>query len=193
MGYKIKLLTICRNDGESIEVRAHPALLPLEHPLSGVRGTYNAIFVKGPDLDETMFYGVGADRLSSASAVLGDVVAVARNIRYDCQGRLNMAENRVLPILPMEKVKTRFFLRLVLADEAGALAQVAEVFGQWGVSIARLHQMNLDNGDAELVFVTHQALEGHMRQALTQIQRLEVTRRILTLLRVEGFTADEPK
>ncbi|MEL7624593.1 MAG: homoserine dehydrogenase [Clostridiales bacterium] len=185
LGYRIKLLAICRNDGEVIEARVHPALIPLDHPLSGVRDIYNAIFVKGPELGETMFYGVGTGQLPSASAVLGDVVAVARNIRYDCQGRLNMVENRVLPILPIEKVKTRFFLRLLLKDEAGALAQVTDILGQWGVSIARLVQIVLDSGDAELVFVTHEVPNGQMQQAVAQIRQLAVTKKVLTLLRVE--------
>jgi homoserine dehydrogenase len=186
LGYRIKGLAICRFDGEAIEARVHPALIPAAHPLSSVKDTYYAIFIKGDELDETMFYGLGAGRWPSAVGVLDDVVAVVRNIRNHCEGRLNALENRTLPILPMEKVRTRFYLRLQLADEPGALAAVTEVLGSHSVSIARVSQTILDKGVAEVVFVTHEALEGDMREAASAIGGLPVAKRILSLLRVEG-------
>ncbi|MDR0469704.1 MAG: homoserine dehydrogenase [Peptococcaceae bacterium] len=186
LGYKIKAVAICRNDGEAIEVRVHPALIPFAHPLSGVKDTYYAIFIKGDELDETMFYGLGAGRWPSAVGVLDDVVAVVRNIQNHCVGRLNAIENRGLPILPMSKVRTRFYLRIRLADEPGALAAVTEILGNRHVSIARVNQTIMDKGVAEVVFITHEALEGDMREAAAAIGELPVTKRILSLLRVEG-------
>ena len=186
MGYAIKPLAVCRTDGESIEARVHPALVPDSHPLGGVRDSYYAIFVNGEELGETMFYGLGVGRLPSAIAVLDDVVAVARNILADCQGRLTFVEPGALPMLPMERVQTRFFLRLLLADESGALAKVTEILGLCRVSIARVSQTILDEGVAEIVFVTHLATEGDMREAVSQISRLDILQKVLTVLRVEG-------
>jgi len=186
LGYAIKLLAVCRNNGESIEARVHPALLPLAHPLSAVRDTYYAIYVHGEELGETMFYGLGAGRLPSAIAILDDVVAVANNIRGDSQGRLTYVEPRALPILPMEETRTRYFLRLRLTDEKGVLARVAEILGSQGVSIARVSQKVVEKGVAEIVFITHVAREGDMREAVSLISKLDITREVLTLLRVEG-------
>lgn len=191
LGYTVKLLAYCRNDGESIEARVHPALIPVAHPLSSVKDTYYAIFVSGEELGETMFYGLGAGRLPSAIAILDDVVAVANNIRGNCRGRLNFVEPRTMPILPMAQVQTRFFLRLLLADEPGALAKVTEILGQSNVSIARVHQTILDKGVAEVVFVTHLAVEGDVREAASKIGQLGITKKIVTILRAEGDMREE--
>ncbi|MDR1193805.1 MAG: homoserine dehydrogenase [Peptococcaceae bacterium] len=185
LGYKIKLLAICRADGESIEARVHPALLPLEHPLARVGGTYNAIFARGPELGETMFYGVGTGQMPSAQAILSDVATVARNILQGCQGRLNSVAGRILPIKAMAEVETRFFLRLSLEDKPGALSQVAEILGKRGVSVARVIQSGLGAGQAEVVLVTHKTLEGRMRQATAEIGELPVTKKVAALFRVE--------
>ena len=190
LGYTIKLLAVCRNDGASIEARVHPALIPSAHPLSAVKDTYYAIFVKGEELSETMFYGLGIGRLPSAIAILDDVVAVAQNIHSNCQGRLNFVEPRTLPILPMEKVRTRYFLRLLLTDEPGTLADVTEILGRCNVSIARVHQTVLDKGVAEVVFITHLAVEGDMQEAVSSIRALPITQKVVSLIRVEGGGED---
>ena len=186
LGYRIKPLAICRNENGSIEARVHPALIPSAHPLSGVKDTYYAIFIKGDELGESMFYGLGAGRWPSAVGVLDDVVAVARNINNDCQGLLNSIENRGLPILPISEIRTRYYLRLILADEPGALAAVTEILGRMRVSIARVNQAASDKGAAEVVFITHEAVEGDMQEAVALIRELAVTRKILSLIRVEG-------
>ncbi len=187
LGYAVKLLGIARLDRQLIEVRVHPALIPLDHPLASVHDNMNAILVNGRDLGDSMFYGVGAGRLPSASAILGDVAAIARNIKNDCEGRLNLLDRRERAIKPMQDVETRFFLRLVLADRPGVLAQIAEVLGNHGVSLARVLQTNLREGDAELVLVTHGVRDGDMQLALTEISGLAATREIVTVLRVEGL------
>lgn len=187
LGYAVKLLGIARLDGELIEVRVHPALIPLAHPLASVHDNLNAILVNGEDLGDSMFYGVGAGRLPSASAILGDVAAIARNIKSGCEGRLNLLDRRERAIKPMQDVETRFFLRLVLADQPGVLAKITEALANHGVSLARVLQTNLREGDAELVFVTHSVRDGDMQLALAEIGRLAATKEIVTVLRVEGL------
>ncbi|MCL1805639.1 MAG: homoserine dehydrogenase [Clostridiales bacterium] len=186
LGYRIKPLAICRNENGAVEARVHPALIPSAHPLSAVKDTYYAIFIRGDELGESMFYGLGAGRWPSAVGVVDDVVAVARNIVNDCQGWLNTLENRGLPILPMSEIHTRYYLRLLLADEPGALASVTEILGRLRVSLARVHQSISDKGAAEVVFITHEAVEGDMQEAVSLIRELAVTKKILSLIRVEG-------
>ena len=186
MGYTIKLLAICKEVGGRIEARVHPTLLPKSHPLSSVQDTFNAVFVKGGRLGEVMLYGRGAGRFPTACAILGDISEIVRNIRFNCNGRLTQVYDRVKGIVSIDDVETRFFTRMLLADKPGVLAAVAKVFGKYMVSLEMVSQMDLVEGDAELVFVTHLVREGDMRKALEEIGQLEVTKKIITVLRVEG-------
>jgi homoserine dehydrogenase len=186
MGYAVKLLALCKAAGDKIEVRVHPALLPKSHPLAAVQDTFNAIFLKGENLGEVMLYGRGAGRFPTASAILGDVTEIVRNIRFGCTGRLNEVCRRERAILPMEDVRTRFFLRLLLTDKPGVLALITKTLSKYQVSLDIVNQMDLKEGAAELVFVTHTVRAGDMRNALEEIRGLDVTRGIVTILRVEG-------
>lgn len=186
MGYAVKLLGICRNLNGSIEARVHPALIPLKHPLAMVNDTFNAIFVKGDAVGDTMFYGRGAGRMPTASAIVGDVVEIARNIHFNCLGRLNAQVSRQKKVLAIQDVETCFFLRMILEDVPGVLAQLAKVLGDHQVSLATVLQTNSQGNSAELVFVTHKVREGDLRDALKEIEKMPFTRDILTVLRVEG-------
>jgi homoserine dehydrogenase len=186
MGFAVKLLGICRNLNGSIEARVHPALIPLKHPLAMVNDTFNAIFVKGDAVGDTMFYGRGAGRMPTASAIVGDIVEIARNMKHNSLGRLSSLCDRTKTIKAINDVETRFFLRMILQDMPGVLAQLTKVLGDHQVSLATVLQTNSEGGDAELVFVTHKVREGDLRAALTQIEALAVTRKILTVIRVEG-------
>jgi homoserine dehydrogenase len=186
MGFAVKLLAVCREREGKIEARVHPALLPKGHPLAGVGDTFNAVLIKGESLGEVMLYGRGAGRFPTASAILGDVSEIARNIRFGCCGRLNQVFDRLKPVMPIDEIKTRFFLRLLLADRPGVLAQITKTLGKHEVSLDTVRQTDLKDGDAELVFITHIAREGDMRQALKEMGELEVTKEIITVLRVEG-------
>ncbi|MCL1805638.1 MAG: homoserine dehydrogenase [Clostridiales bacterium] len=186
MGYAIKLLAICKETAGGIEARVHPTLLPKSHPLSTVQDTFNAIFVKGGHFGEVMLYGRGAGRFPTACAILGDVAEIVRNIRFNCSGRLTRVYGREKGIVPIDDVETRFFMRLLLADMPGVLAVVTKALSKYNVSLETVNQMDLIEGDAELVFVTHLVREGDMRRALEEIGRLEVTKKIVTVLRVEG-------
>lgn len=186
MGYAVKLLGICRSNNGTIEARVHPALIPLKHPLANVNDTFNAIFVKGDAVGDTMFYGRGAGRMPTASAIVGDIVEIARNINHNCSGRLTSVCERTKTIKAMDDVETSFFLRMVLADRPGVLAQLTKSLGDHQVSLATVLQTNLQGGDAELVFVTHKVREGDLREALKEIESMPVTRKIATVIRVEG-------
>ncbi len=186
MGYAIKLLALCKEVEGKIEARVHPTLLPKSHPLASVQDTFNAIFVKGDNLGEVMLYGRGAGRFPTASAILGDVTEIVRNMRFGCSGRLNEVCQREKAILPIEEVKTRFFLRLLLADKPGVLALITKALSKYQVSLDTVNQIDLKGGDAELVFVTHVVREGDMQKALEEIRSLDVTKEIITILRVEG-------
>ncbi len=128
----------------------------------------------------------GAGRFPTASAILGDVTEIVRNIRFGCSGRLNEVCRREKAILPIEEVKTRFFLRLLLADKPGVLALITKALSKYQVSLDTVSQIDLKGGDAELVFVTHVVREGNMQNALEEIRGLDVTKEIITILRVEG-------
>lgn len=186
MGYAVKLLGICRSNNGTIETRVHPALIPLKHPLASVNDTFNAIFVKGDAVGDTMFYGRGAGRMPTASAIVGDIVEIARDINHNCLGRLGTVYDRVKKIKAIDDVETSFFLRMVLEDRPGVLAQLTKSLGDHQVSLASVLQTNLQGGDAELVIVTHKVREGDLRAALKEIESMSVTRKIVTVLRVEG-------
>jgi homoserine dehydrogenase len=186
MGYVIKLVAICKEISGKIEARVHPALLPKSHPLASVRDTFNAIFIKGGHFGEIMLYGRGAGRFPTAGAILGDMAEIVRNIRFSCCGRLTEVCGRDKAIIPIEDVETRFFLRLLLADQPGVLAAITKALSKHSVSLDTVSQTDLKEGDAELVLVTHLVREGDMREALEELRSLEETKEILTVLRVEG-------
>ncbi|MCL1848217.1 MAG: homoserine dehydrogenase [Clostridiales bacterium] len=187
MDLAIKLLAICKETDGRIEARVHPALLPKSHPLASVKDTFNAIFIKADHLGEVMLHGRGAGRFPTAAAILGDVSEIARNILAGSCGRLTKVSGRVKPIVPIEDVRTRFFLRILLADQPGVLASVTQILSKYQVSLDTVNQIGLEDGDAELVFVTHLIREGDMRQALEALRDLEEMKGIQSVLRVEGF------
>lgn len=186
MDLAVKLVAICKERDGKIEARVHPALLPKSHPLSSVKSTYNAIFIKADHLGEVMLYGRGAGRFPTASAILGDVAEIVRNIRFHSCGRLTWVSQRDKAVIPIEDVETRFFLRVLLTDKPGVLAAVTKILSKYMVNLDSVNQIDLKGGDAELVLVTHLVREGDMRKALEELRGLETTKEIITVLRVEG-------
>ena len=186
MGMAVKLIALCRETDGKIEARVHPALLPKSHPLASVKDTFNAVFIRAEHLGEVMLYGRGAGRFPTASAMLGDVAEIVRNIKFGSCGGLTRAAGREKEIVPIEDVETRFFLRMLLMDRPGVLAAVTRVLGNHRVSLDTVSQTDMKDGYAELVFVTHLVREGDMREALEELRGLEVAKEIVTVLRVEG-------
>jgi homoserine dehydrogenase len=184
LGCVVKLLAICeRNDG-GISVRVHPAMISRDHPLASVRGAYNAVFVEAESAGRLMFYGAGAGGGPTASAVLGDLVVVARNRVAGIRGP-DAPSYAELPVLPMADAMTRYHVALDVADRAGVLAPVAEAFARHGVSIQAVRQEG-HGQDANLVIVTHTACESALAATVADLSAMEVVRAVDSVLRVEG-------
>jgi homoserine dehydrogenase len=187
MGCVVKLLAICERsaDGVSVTARVHPAMIPLSHPLASVRGAYNAVFVEADAAGQLMFYGPGAGGAATASAVLGDLVAVCRNKLAGTTGPGESAYAQ-LTVSPMDAVVTRYHVSLDVADKAGVLAQVATVFAEHGVSIDTVRQTGREEGDASLVVVTHRATDAALSATVAALRSLDHVRGVASIMRVEG-------
>ncbi|MCG2802121.1 MAG: homoserine dehydrogenase [Cellulomonas sp.] len=184
-GHVIKLLAVAERLEGGISVRVHPALVPLEHPLAGVRGAFNAVFVEAEAAGQLMFYGPGAGGVPTASAVLGDLVSVAR---HRVLGGRGPAESfyAELPVLAPEAAVSRFQVRLDVADRPGVLAQVAAALANLGVSIEAVRQTPTGAGPAHLVISTHAATEAARAATVEALAALPVVDRVVSVLRVEG-------
>jgi homoserine dehydrogenase len=189
LGRTVKLLAICErvtaDDGvESVSVRVHPVMMPRSHQLAGVNGAFNAVYVEADAAGELMFYGQGAGGAPTASAVLGDLVAVARNQVLGGRGPRESA-HAALPVRPMGQTPTRYHVSLDVADITGVLAQVAHVFAAHNVSIAAVRQHD-GHSTASLVVVTHLAPDAALQATVDEIAKLDVVNEVVSVMRVEG-------
>ena len=184
LGRTVKLLAICERTGDGVAVRVHPAMIPRSHPLAAVGGAYNAVFVEAKSAGQLMFYGAGAGGTPTASAVLGDVVAVARNRVAGTRGP-EPSTYAELPVLPMGDTLTRYHVSLDVADRPGVLAPVAEAFARHGVSIQAVRQTSKGK-EAQLIIVTHVARDAALATTVSELQALPVVRAVASVMRVEG-------
>ena len=184
LGYVVKLLGIARETAEGVEVRVHPALVPAAHPLAAVSDVFNAVFVRGDAVGEAMFYGRGAGELPTASAVVGDVIAAARNKRYNVRGITGCTCFESKPVRPITEVETSYYLRLRVTDKPGVLAGIAGAFGNNSVSLAAVIQKTT-GVVAELVMVTHRVREANLRAAVAELERLPTVEAVANIIRVE--------
>ena len=190
MGFVIKLLAIAEanelhgSDEETISVRVHPTMIPVTHPLAAVRESFNAVFVKCESAGELMFYGRGAGGTPTASAILGDLVAVARNRN---EGSLGPTETDYadLDIAPLGVSRTRYLIRMDVADVPGVLASVASTVAKNDVSIMTVRQEGR-GADAELVVLTHVAREDALANTVKDLRNLDVVQKVVSVIRVEG-------
>ena len=183
MGCSIKLLGIAKNTETGIEVKVHPTMIPENHPLAAVNDSFNAVFVHGDAVDDAMFYGRGAGEMPTASAVVGDVIDVARNLQFGCNGRISCTCYQDLPVKPFDEVKNKFFLRMQVKNEPGVLAKVASVFGGHKVSIRRVVQKHVQEEAAELVISTEKVKEYHIKDALRELQKMDSISEISSMIR----------
>ena len=194
LGRTVKLLAICERSeasgskadgsGAGVAVRVHPAMIPRSHPLAAVGGAYNAVFVEARSAGRLMFYGAGAGGTPTASAVLGDTVAVARNRLAGTRGP-ELSTYAELPVLPMGDTLTRYHVSLDVADKPGVLAPVAEAFARHGVSIQAVRQTSRGE-DALLNIVTHEARDADLAATISELKALPVVRAVASVMRVEG-------
>ncbi len=184
MGCTVKLLCLADRTDGGVAVRVHPAMIPRSHPLASVGDAFNAVFVEAEAAGELMFYGRGAGGAPTASAVLGDLVAVARN-RLAGVSSPSESSYADLRIRPMGEVVTRYHISLDVADRAGVLAQVAGVFAEHGVSIRTVRQEGRAV-DAILVIVTHAATDAALAATVAALRELDIVREVASVMRVEG-------
>ncbi len=187
-GYAIKLLAIAKRVDEAIELRVHPVFIPEDSQLAKVNGVYNAIQVEGDLAGKLVFYGQGAGALPASSAIIADVLTIARNI---CHGVTNVPKvelNQKLLVKPMTNIKTRYYFRLNVADRPGVLAQISKVLGDNSISISSVIQKesNPISQTAVIVIMTHPAKEKAVQEALGKIRRLTMVKEISNFIRVEG-------
>ena len=187
MGYAIKLLAIARREDETVQVRVHPSLVPQEHMLAKVDGVFNAIEVEGDLMGRVLFHGMGAGREPTTSAVIGDVVEVARKLSSGSEPVPTTNLNDSLTIAPMSGLKSKYYLRLKVADRAGVLAQIARILGDLNISIASVIQKDTDpvTQTAEIVVTTHPAREDAMQESLKQLEHIEAVKEVSNVIRVE--------
>jgi len=180
----VKLLAICERSDSGVSVRVHPAMIPRSHPLAAVGGAYNAVFVEAQSAGQLMLYGAGAGGTPTASAVLGDVVAVARNRLAGTRGP-ELSTYAELPVLPMGDTLTRYHVSLDVDDRPGVLAPVAEAFARHDVSIQAVRQTSRGD-EALLVIVTHEARDADLASTILELTALPVVRAVASVMRVEG-------
>jgi len=186
MGCTVKALAIAErsSDRPGVSVRVHPAMVPRSHPLASVREAFNAVFIEAEAAGQLMFYGRGAGGSPTASAVLGDLVAVARN---RVAGRRGPGESAYakLPVLPMGETTTSYHVNLDVTDKTGVLATVASAFARHGVSIRSVRQDGRGD-DASLVLVSHAAADAALAATVEDLRGLDIVRAVAGVLRVEG-------
>ena len=186
LGYAVKLLAIAKDNVDNgIEVRVHPAFISNKHPLSSVNDVFNAIYINGNAVGEAMFYGRGAGSLPTASAVVADVIDVARNIVHDMSGRILCTCFEDKKIASIDESISSYYIRLLVKDEPGVLALIAGAFGDQKVSLGSVIQKQKLNNQAELVLLTGAISDVNIQKALTNIKSLNVVTEVYNVIRVE--------
>ena len=184
MGFVIKLLAVAERVDDGVIVRVHPTMVPRTHPLASVREAFNAVFIEADAAGQMMFYGRGAGGAPTASAVLGDLVAVARNLTSGGRGPRESVYAD-LPVLPVGDAMTRYYINLEVADRPGVLASIAQAFAAEGVSIQVVRQDG-HGDDAGLVVRTHRATDGALSRTVERLRTLDTVKSVLGVMRVEG-------
>jgi homoserine dehydrogenase len=189
LGYVIKLLAVAKDDARGISVRVHPTMIPSDHPLAAVRDENNAIFVSGDAVGELMFYGKGAGSLPAASAVVGDIISIARNMLSGGHlvGCTCFSDK---PVMDMADVVCRYFMIFDVPDRPGVLARIAGVFGDNGVSIKSVIQHGTGR-EARIVLITHAVREESLRATVNGLEETEAVNRIVSVIRVEDPAVEE--
>ena len=187
LGYEVKLLGIAERQDEHISISVQPTMVKTSHPLASVNGVFNAVYVYGEAVGETMFYGPGAGEMPTATSVVADLVAVVRNLNLGVNGRRGFIPYKEKKLKTDEQIASKNFILLHVADKAGVLAQITQVFAEHGVSLESvLQHPNATNPLAEIIIVTHDANKAAMNRVLKQFEAMDVVHAIKSVYRVEG-------
>jgi homoserine dehydrogenase len=191
-GYQLKLLAISRSDGDRIEMRVHPTLIPRAHVLASVKGAYNAVHIEGNAVGDIMLYGMGAGMMPTGSAVVSDLIDIGRDILCNTPGRIPPlaflpGKLQQLKIKPISDITTRYYFRFSALDRPGVLSTISGILGKHHISIAAVIQKGRHAQESvPVVMITHEALESNVRNALSEIDNLDVVLAPTSLIRIEN-------
>ncbi len=187
LGYEMKLLGIAENQDGYVSISVEPTMVKREHPLASVHGVFNAIYVYGEAVGETMFYGRGAGEMPTATSVVADIVAVIKNLKLGVNGRRGSNAYVEKKMKTADQIDSKYFVLLHVEDKAGVLARISQVFGQHDVSLESvIQQPNTINPQAEIVIITHNATKANMDKVLATFNELGVVEVVQSVYRVEG-------
>ena len=190
LGMEIKLLAIGKREGEHVELRVHPTMIPKTHPLAGVKGSFNAIMVHGSAVDDVMFYGRGAGDLPTASAVVSDIVYSTRTKEHRYMTFMN-EQKKLSPTLVFNTDwRTGCYMRMIVWDKPGTMAKIASIIGDNGINLTSVLQKDTDGEKANIVFMVKNAHENALQKAIREIAALEEVVEVSNVIRVETFEKD---
>ena len=196
-GYRIKLLAITKNAGDAVEARVHPTMIPFSNPLCSVNGVLNAVTIFGDAIGDMMLYGYGAGMMPTASAVVGDIIDIARNLLSGSTGRVpllayQMEHIRKIPVLSIENIRQNYYFRFSVLDRPGVLSKIAGILGDYGISIKSVQQKGRKiSGAVPIVMLTHLAREADVQHALSDISNLDVVSDRPVFIRIENEDEEE--
>ncbi|MGA1790918.1 MAG: homoserine dehydrogenase [bacterium] len=193
LGYKIKLLALAKNDQDGLEVRVHPTMIPQDNMLASVDGVYNAIYIIGGFTGPTMFYGQGAGQLPTASAVMSNIVEIARNVLHSSTGMITPVVHKALesndkPIKDIRKIRSDYYLRFSAMDRPGVLSAIAGILGEHNISISSVIQKGRgEKGGVPIIMMTHEAQESDLQSALSEIDCMPMVLDKTLCIRIESL------
>ncbi len=196
-GYKIKLLAISKDVGNAVDARVHPTMIPFDNPLSSVGGVLNAITISGDAIGNMMLYGYGAGMMPTASAVVGDIVDLARNLLTGSSGRVPLLSYQMnniskIPVIPVDEITTHYYFRFSALDRPGVLSKISGILGDYEISIKSVHQKGRKTkGFVPIVMLTHLAKEAGVKKALSKIFNLDVVSDKPVLIRIEDENQED--
>ncbi|WP_336784506.1 homoserine dehydrogenase [Paenibacillus sp. MMO-177] len=187
LGYEVKLLGIAERQDDQFSISVQPTMVKKSHPIASVNGVYNAVYVYGEAVGETMFYGPGAGELPTATSIVSDLVAVVKNLKLGVNGKQGVLTYKEKKLKSDEQISSKYFLLLHVDDRAGVLAQITQIFAEYEVSLESvLQQPNPNNPDAEIIVITHDANKAAIQKVLQKFESLDVIRKVKSVYRVEG-------
>ncbi|CAM4130212.1 homoserine dehydrogenase [Paenibacillus alkaliterrae] len=187
LGYEVKLLGIAERQDDLISISVQPTMVKQSHPIASVNGVFNAVYVYGEAVGETMFYGAGAGELPTATSIVSDLVAVVKNLKLGVNGMQGSLAYKEKKLKTDEQISSKYFLLLNVADRAGVLARITQVFADFEVSLESvLQQPTPSNPDAEIIVITHDANKSAIQKVLATFESLDVVHKVKSVYRVEG-------